>query len=354
MIFLRLKSHFISFLTFFKFTALVCLPAFLLATFWIKYRGQNDLIVIQSDKKTYVREGAVPQGQVCEHIFKIKNVDATRTAEVFQIQMGCSCTSVVMSRSKLLPGEVAEYKIRVDTRDRKDDLYALSTLTWKYLNESSLQYRQIGLIVHVVDILKMDPLNISFGAIPDSDLISSQNVTLRRGELKLSWDSIRVESTNPSLKSEITQLNSNTYLLKVSVDPLTLPIGPVSSELKICCYSGKERLSHSFVIPVSGRRVSDIESKPLAVYFGAIPSGQLVKRAFTLSSPKKINFISIQSSKSACATATPLNKAGNDLNFECLFNSKGLRDNQGGQFLVTVQDGSLRKLISVPFIAYVQ
>ena len=120
------------------------------------------------------------------------------------------------------------------------------------------------------------------------------------------------------------------------------------------CYNGSNKLEHIVSVPVSFSIISSFKVNPATVFFGVVSEGNKYVKAVTVSSDQHFSFVSATSTRPEAVTAMPISSSDGNIIFQCTFNSKGLRDNQSGRFLITMNEGSRVQIISIPFIAYVQ
>ena len=332
--------------------------AFLLAALLLVwsciFRSHPSAAVYFQNKHFYFPAGDIPEGQFVSHEFQITNHDATRSVIVCGIETGCSCTTVNMGKEELSPKESTVVALCLNTSGRQNDTQGLATILWRYLNESEIHRLTLGLIANVVNILIANPPGVDFGAIQDVSVGRSATVIFSRGDLREPWDSIVVTHANSNLEVNVVKRDSSTYELRIYVDPSKFPIGPFRDDLTVSCYEGRDRLSRSLTVPVSGSVDSNIEATPKSLFFGVVAQGHLLKQTFKITSDQFLQFISADSSRSNCLAISPEINKGYSLSFQCTFNSKGMHGNQGGKCLVTLSEGGNIRTVVVPFIVYVQ
>jgi len=295
----------------------------------------------------------IPNGQKVGFALKLKNGDLTKSIVIAEIDKNCSCTSTELSQKEIKPGAIAELRFLINTYGSRSYIDAVATLLWRYKDETILRPLKVELDIDVVDFLVIDHPSIDFGELKENDPPQIASIIVKRGMLNRPWDSLSLEYEGADLQTALLRRDSNTYELKVTADPTRIPIGSFGGDVRLTCKLGAAPVSSVFTIPVSGNLISDLKSSPGTVYFGITPSGLILKKAFVISSSGELSVVSVKSTNSACI-ATPLADKGNSLIFNCLFNSTGLHENQGGKVLVTVSDRGKRKSIAIPFIVYVE
>jgi len=129
--------------------------------------------------------GKVKQGQVLNHVFKLKNI-GDEPLKIKDVSTSCGCTAALVSNAEILPGKEGEIKVTIDTRGYTDKIT-------KYVfveSNDPAQYSKELTVTAEIEVpptprMFLDKSYLDLGLILDQDEIQARAKIENKGELEL-------------------------------------------------------------------------------------------------------------------------------------------------------------------------
>ncbi len=220
--------------------------------------------------------GIVAAGAKVEYKFTIQNI-YEEDAQIESVKSTCGCTSVKVDKKFLKTWEKAELTVTINTDTRQYYGRKDATITVKF----DLPYPAI-VQVHSHAYIRRDvvvqPGVVQFGSITQG-VAMKQKVSVSYAG-RDDWRIERVESANPFLESQISEVSRGGGLVKYDLW-VTLkadaPAGYIQDQLMLVTNDINPRASR-VPVPVEGLVAQTLSASPSPLFMGVIDSGQTVTR----------------------------------------------------------------------------
>ncbi len=188
--------------------------------------------------------GQVHQGEKVEHTFTIVNT-GTRELKILEHQSDCSCTVARIEPRNIQPGQEAEIRVEMSTRDQKG--HQEKTVEFK-INRKLEKLPFVRLEGEVIVVIDLVPDSFRFGLV-DSKKLTAQTVTLTNYSSK----KFILEEIISPLANLIIEANSDTAAAGQSIEIMARLIKPEPGQFKgmVILRTNLKRF-HKIAIPVEG------------------------------------------------------------------------------------------------------
>jgi hypothetical protein len=245
-------------------------------------------VAARDPRLNYWDFGTVQDGDVVTHVFRMQNSDS-RPVAITRVDPGCGCTVAALRvvhadgsvaegepiRSKapklltILPGEVGQLEVRMDTRDLSTkNSHKLTTL--RVATDSPNGYfMSFEVHIYVTQPFALVPGTLAFGEIPESGggTTKVEIVQALRGPQELKELGPLPEGMSAELVKEIRNV-SPVWVLTLHVEP-PLARGPLRATLHVTTETAPGVAGRDLEVPVTGTVVGDLVVDPARLVFRA-------------------------------------------------------------------------------------
>jgi hypothetical protein len=137
--------------------------------------------------------GKILEGEKLKHIFKFVN-KGTQTLEVQSVAASCGCTSTLLSKKSLKPGQDGQIEVAVDTSGRTGDLNKTVTVT---SNDPLHQQVVLTITAQVEPEFTLSSPSVYFGNVPKGQEITKEITITVQSPKPVSL--LSVESNDPQV-----------------------------------------------------------------------------------------------------------------------------------------------------------
>ncbi|GAB4316263.1 MAG: hypothetical protein Kow0059_08730 [Candidatus Sumerlaeia bacterium] len=226
--------------------------------------------------------GTVYNDTVVSHIFKFTNT-GDQTLLIENVKTGCGCTSTLLGKKEIAPGETGEIEVKFNTRGK----HGLNRQTiGVFSNDPTAKQVSLGIVVNVQRDLTIKPLSSYMGNLGVGES-KTQKISLIAGRDDL--EITKVETSSPDVKAVLNPLSERSadghkqWELEITMTAREVESSMMRETVTI--HTNSPNLPKAEVF-VQARVVGDITLNPTLLYFGSIKPGQSVKRDAVLMSRK--------------------------------------------------------------------
>jgi hypothetical protein len=299
-----------------------------------------------------VELGNVDQGSFPLWIVVVKN-NTRDTISHISISPQCVCTQVTAPKDSLQPGESMNVSGRIRTlgMGEKGPFNTAIEVEWETAGHSKNSIIPIsGNLRILADVIpKIVDLGILTGETSNETLLD-----VIRGDSDKDWRDVAASAM--FLNTKVQKINANHFIVRVTSNYNTLPIGSMHDVVYISLLDRDAKLVYKYGIGVMAKVKGNICASPDSLYAGVIDSPKEISFPFAIKSSngEKLQFISVEV-PNEFIKVTPTPSEGGSLKFRCVIDSDPAKKTGNITGIIKVHVKTETNVeVDIPCFAYVQ
>lgn len=241
--------------------------------------------------ETHYNFGTVDLNQQVKHRFVLRNTSSKEAIVVEDVKRACSCSSFKLSNSQIPAGGRASLEVEFNAGTIVGGRWSSIAIAWHNEKNAVQRILKLEFGATVAVNLTSDPQSLDFGSVDNDHEPVVSEIELARGNSQEHWSDL-VLGAQPAnvVAARLQRGGNNTWLLRATLDPRTLPVGLYSGGVELKYKTRDGYLPATFTVPLHAKITSTIACSPAYLYIPTLKVGQHSEQTIRVTGWKNPNW----------------------------------------------------------------